>query len=76
MICRSWVVTAAKPMRSTVAPATPQKMILARFSRRQAGDRHADDDGVVARHHQVDQDDLEQRAELVRAEVEAESLHL
>ena len=68
MICSSWVVIAAKPMRSTVAPATPQKMILVAVLRRQAGHRHADDDGVVARHHQVDQDDLEQRAELGGAE--------
>ena len=32
MICSSSVVIAAKPIRSTVAPATPQKMIRVRCS--------------------------------------------
>src|SRR6185369_7274828 len=43
--------------------------------RRQPGDRHADDDRVVARHHQVDQHDLQQGAELAGAEVKTQKLH-
>jgi hypothetical protein len=36
----------------------PKDRFLAQF-RRQARRRHADDDGIVARHDEVDDDDLE-----------------
>ena len=58
-IASSLTVTAAKPMRSTVAASTPiEDGLLALFDR-QAGGGEADDDGIVAGKHKVDGDDLE-----------------
>ncbi len=67
-ICSSCVVTPAKPMRSTVAATMPIRIALARWSCRQARRGEADDDGVVAGQHQVDEDDFEQGRQRVGGE--------
>ena len=59
-ICEELGGAAAKPMRSTVAAMMPIEDGLGALVLGQAGGRQADDDGVVARQHQVDHDDLEQ----------------
>ena len=65
-IASSCVATSANRMRSTTAPPTPQKMTLARRRGSTLRGRHADHDGVVAGEHDVDEDDLHERDQLLR----------
>ena len=67
-IARSWVVISAKPMRITVAAMIPIKDRLARCSFGRSSSGQADDDGIVARQHQVDPDDLHQGDEALIGE--------
>ena len=59
MICSSWTVTEAKPMRRNVAANDADQDRLPALSFGQPGGRQPDDDCVVAGKHQVDHDDLE-----------------
>ena len=67
MTASSFSAMAPRAMRIAVAPRMPSR-IAGRFCcARQAGDRHADHDGVVAGQRDVDQDDLRQGGEVVRS---------
>ncbi len=61
MTLSSMRIELARITRSVTAAASPQKITLRRSCYRHARGGERDDDGVVARHGDVDQDDLEKR---------------
>jgi len=61
-IFSSHTTTTVSALRTTIAPSAPKK--IARL-RRWTGTLRADHDGIVARKHQVDDDDGCQRVEEV-----------
>ena len=63
MMSRSWVAKKAKTMRSPRGRGDAEDDRLPPQIGRQAGRRHADDDGVVAGKHQVDDDDGGERGQ-------------
>ena len=65
---------AAKNMRSTTAAAMPQKMTLAADLLGNARGGETDDDGVVARQHQVDHDDVDEGDEVLAIPVDGNEM--
>ena len=68
MYSSSDTANSARITRRTTAASKPQEDHLAPIRLGHMRRRHADDDGIVARQHEVDQDDLNEREESAMAE--------